>query len=163
MLPLGTAIGVVVYTGSETRSVMNTSNPETKVWTVELQHQLYIYHAVNRIPVDPITSKSQLTQSSKKISIPDFPLGKKLSHFACPGVTTSLSWGLEVKSPQSHLARSYVARNQSHVARNVYSSHPKFYHAQQHPNILVALVSFHQIFKNKMYYSFDVRAPFHQG
>ena len=31
VLLLGTAIGVVVYTGSETRSVMNTSNPETKV------------------------------------------------------------------------------------------------------------------------------------
>lgn len=27
----GTAVGVVIYTGSETRSVMNTSNPETKV------------------------------------------------------------------------------------------------------------------------------------
>ena len=27
----GTALGVVVYTGSETRSVMNTSNPKTKV------------------------------------------------------------------------------------------------------------------------------------
>ena len=28
----GTAVGVVVYTGSETRSVMNTSNPHSKVW-----------------------------------------------------------------------------------------------------------------------------------
>ena len=27
----GTALGVVVYTGSETRSVMNTSHPKTKV------------------------------------------------------------------------------------------------------------------------------------
>ena len=62
----------------------------------------------------------------------------------------------KVKSPESHLARSYVARNQSRVARNFNSSLPKFNHAQQHPNILIALVSFHQIFKNKIFYSFDV-------
>lgn len=33
----GTAIGVVVYTGSETRSVMNTSNPETKFGLIDAE------------------------------------------------------------------------------------------------------------------------------
>ena len=28
----GTAVGVVIYTGSETRSVMNTSKASMKVW-----------------------------------------------------------------------------------------------------------------------------------
>ncbi|XP_022779595.1 probable phospholipid-transporting ATPase IIB, partial [Stylophora pistillata] len=31
----GTAVGLVIYTGSETRSVMNTSNPETKVGLID--------------------------------------------------------------------------------------------------------------------------------
>ena len=31
LIPLGEAIGVVIYTGPETRSVMNTSHPKTKV------------------------------------------------------------------------------------------------------------------------------------
>ena len=31
---------------------------------------------------------------------------------------------------------------------------PKFYNAQQHPNILNAPVSFRQVFKNNIYYSF---------
>ena len=47
------------------------------------------------------------------------------------------------------------------VARK--SSRPRFYHAQQHPNILIALVLFDQIFKSKMYFSFDVPVSFHQG
>lgn len=33
----GTVIGVVIYTGKETRSVMNTSNPKNKVGEVEDQ------------------------------------------------------------------------------------------------------------------------------
>ncbi|XP_015780341.1 PREDICTED: probable phospholipid-transporting ATPase IIB, partial [Acropora digitifera] len=33
----GTAVGVVIYTGSETRSVMNTSNPETKFGLTDLE------------------------------------------------------------------------------------------------------------------------------
>jgi len=36
----GTAVGVVIYTGSETRSVMNTSNPETKVSDCKLRSVL---------------------------------------------------------------------------------------------------------------------------
>lgn len=31
VLASGTAVGVVIYTGSETRSVMNTSTPRSKV------------------------------------------------------------------------------------------------------------------------------------
>ena len=38
-----------------------------------------------------------------------------------------------------------VARSQSYVARN-------FIILAAAPNILIALVSFHQIFKNKIYY-----------
>jgi len=33
LIQLGMAIGVVIYTGSETRSVMNTSMPQSKVAT----------------------------------------------------------------------------------------------------------------------------------
>lgn len=33
----GTAVGVVIYTGSETRSVMNTSNPETKFGLIDAE------------------------------------------------------------------------------------------------------------------------------
>lgn len=54
-----------------------------------------------------------------------------------------------VKSSESHLARK-----QSYVTRNFWSSRPTFYHAQQHPNILIAPVPFHQIFQNKISYSF---------
>ena len=34
VLASGSAMGVVIYTGSETRSVMNTSTPRSKVGTV---------------------------------------------------------------------------------------------------------------------------------
>ncbi|XP_065828760.1 probable phospholipid-transporting ATPase IIB isoform X2 [Oscarella lobularis] len=37
VLASGNAIGVVIYTGSETRSVMNTSQPETKVGLLDLE------------------------------------------------------------------------------------------------------------------------------
>ena len=40
---------------------------------------------------------------------------------------------------------------------------PKFSLAQQRPNILIALVSLHQTFKNKICYSFEVLVSFHQG
>ena len=50
--------------------------------------------------------------------------------------------GIAVKSPESHLARSHIARNQSHVARNFYhvapyleSCRPKFHNAQKDPKI----------------------------
>ena len=33
----GKAIGLVIYTGSETRAVMNTSSPQTKVGLVDLE------------------------------------------------------------------------------------------------------------------------------
>lgn len=35
VLAAGTAIGLVVYTGKETRAVLNTSEPETKMGTLE--------------------------------------------------------------------------------------------------------------------------------
>lgn len=41
VLASGSAVGLVVYTGRETRAVMNTSRPETKVGLLE--------HEVNRI------------------------------------------------------------------------------------------------------------------
>ncbi|KAG9123612.1 putative aminophospholipid-translocase [Ceratobasidium sp. 392] len=37
VLAAGTAIGLVVYTGKETRAVMNTSHPETKVGLLDLE------------------------------------------------------------------------------------------------------------------------------
>lgn len=37
VLAAGSAIGFVIYTGSETRAVMNTSHPETKVGLLELE------------------------------------------------------------------------------------------------------------------------------
>ena len=40
---------------------------------------------------------------------------------------------------------------------------PKFSLAQQRPNILIALVSLHQTFKNKICYSFEVLVSFHEG
>jgi phospholipid-translocating ATPase len=35
VLAAGSAIGLVVYTGKETRAVLNTSEPETKMGTLE--------------------------------------------------------------------------------------------------------------------------------
>ena len=37
VLAAGSAVGFVVYTGSETRAVMNTSHPETKVGLLDLE------------------------------------------------------------------------------------------------------------------------------
>jgi phospholipid-translocating ATPase len=37
VLAAGNAIGMVVYTGKETRAVMNTSHPETKVGLLDLE------------------------------------------------------------------------------------------------------------------------------
>lgn len=37
VLAAGSAVGFVVYTGSETRAVMNTSHPETKVGSLDLE------------------------------------------------------------------------------------------------------------------------------
>jgi phospholipid-translocating ATPase len=37
VLASGSAIGFVVYTGSETRAVMNTSHPQTKVGLLDLE------------------------------------------------------------------------------------------------------------------------------
>lgn len=37
VLASGTAIGLVVYTGRETRSVMNTTLPESKVGLLDLE------------------------------------------------------------------------------------------------------------------------------
>jgi phospholipid-translocating ATPase len=46
VLAAGSAVGFVVYTGSETRAVMNTSHPETKVGLLDLE--------INRLAkVDP--------------------------------------------------------------------------------------------------------------
>ena len=51
-----------------------------------------------------------------------------------------------VRSPETRLTSPEIFIQ---VARN-------FTHAQQHPNNLIALVSFQQIFKNNIYYSLDV-------
>lgn len=37
VLASGTAVGIVVYTGRETRSVMNTTLPESKVGLLDLE------------------------------------------------------------------------------------------------------------------------------
>lgn len=37
VLAAGSAVGMVVYTGAETRAVMNTSHPETKVGLLDLE------------------------------------------------------------------------------------------------------------------------------
>jgi len=37
VLAAGSAVGVVVYTGKETRAVLNTSEPETKMGTLEME------------------------------------------------------------------------------------------------------------------------------
>jgi len=37
VLAAGSAVGFVIYTGSETRAVMNTSHPETKVGLLDLE------------------------------------------------------------------------------------------------------------------------------
>lgn len=37
VLAAGSAIGFVIYTGAETRAVMNTSHPETKVGLLDLE------------------------------------------------------------------------------------------------------------------------------
>jgi phospholipid-translocating ATPase len=37
VLAAGSAVGFVIYTGSETRAVMNTSHPETKCGLLDLE------------------------------------------------------------------------------------------------------------------------------
>jgi phospholipid-translocating ATPase len=37
VLAAGSAVGFVIYTGSETRAVMNTSHPETKIGLLDLE------------------------------------------------------------------------------------------------------------------------------
>ena len=37
VLAAGSAVGFVIYTGAETRAVMNTSHPETKVGLLDLE------------------------------------------------------------------------------------------------------------------------------
>jgi phospholipid-translocating ATPase len=37
VLAAGSAVGLVVYTGKETRAVLNTSEPETKMGTLEME------------------------------------------------------------------------------------------------------------------------------
>ncbi len=37
VLAAGTAVGFVIYTGAETRAVMNTSHPETKVGLLDVE------------------------------------------------------------------------------------------------------------------------------
>lgn len=37
VLAAGSVVGIVIYTGSETRAVMNTSHPETKVGLLDLE------------------------------------------------------------------------------------------------------------------------------
>ncbi|KAG6820583.1 hypothetical protein H0H93_014810 [Arthromyces matolae] len=65
VLAAGSAIGMIVYTGSETRAVMNTSHPETKIGLLDLEinklakasilrrHLSYsIYHSSLRVNLD---------------------------------------------------------------------------------------------------------------
>lgn len=42
MLASGTAIGLVVYTGRETRSVMNTTLPDSKVGLIDREVLLFL-------------------------------------------------------------------------------------------------------------------------
>ena len=44
----------------------------------------------------------------------------------------------------------------TYVARNFWWSRPKFYHAQQHPNIFIPLVSSHHRLKNDKYYIYTL-------
>lgn len=37
VLAAGSAVGFVIYTGAETRAVMNTSHPETKIGLLDLE------------------------------------------------------------------------------------------------------------------------------
>jgi hypothetical protein len=55
VLAAGSAIGMVVYTGKETRAVMNTSHPETKVGLLDLE--------INRV--------AKASQSHRRISPAD--------------------------------------------------------------------------------------------
>jgi len=41
VLASGTAVGFVIYTGQETRAVMNTSHPETKIGLLD--------HEINKL------------------------------------------------------------------------------------------------------------------
>lgn len=57
VLAAGSAIGFIVYTGPETRAVMNTSHPETKVGLLDVE--------INRIAKVGLVDSSdtyQLTQ-----------------------------------------------------------------------------------------------------
>lgn len=55
VLAAGSAVGMVVYTGRETRAVLNTSEPETKIGTLERE--------VNRM------AKVSLCEAQQQISL----------------------------------------------------------------------------------------------
>lgn len=58
VLAAGSAVGFVVYTGSETRAVMNTSHPETKVGLLDLEinrlakvSSIAVFHLIREAPL----------------------------------------------------------------------------------------------------------------
>ena len=77
-----------------------------------------------------------------------------------------LSKWFTVKSPESHLAQDYAARNRSYVAHNFYQvarnaelCRPKIYLAQQYPDFFITLVLSHQIL-NEIHYITPVQHNF---
>ena len=52
VLAAGSAIGFVAYTGAETRAVMNTSHPQTKVGLLDLE--------INRLAKVPLSPRHGL-------------------------------------------------------------------------------------------------------
>ena len=43
----GSVVGVVVYTGSESRSAMNTSSPSTKIGQIDHELNVFIFQFCN--------------------------------------------------------------------------------------------------------------------
>jgi phospholipid-translocating ATPase len=56
VLAAGSAVGLVVYTGKETRAVLNTSEPETKMGTLEreVNRMAKVGYVVIQLKVDPM-------------------------------------------------------------------------------------------------------------
>jgi len=81
VLAAGSAVGFVIYTGSETRAVMNTSHPATKIGLLDLE--------INNLSK---VSFSQTSYHSGVFKTLADPLCSHIRSILCPGCIEWIPW-----------------------------------------------------------------------
>ncbi|VDO33572.1 unnamed protein product [Haemonchus placei] len=102
VLASGTAVGIVVYTGRETRSVMNTTLPESKVGLLDLE-------VSERKPVFPISQQNQV-KISFLLSDKTGTLTKNEMHFKKIHLGTVAFSSDAFEEVAQHVASAYSGR-----------------------------------------------------